>query len=118
SLGTLFVSRSLARRCNHRSAHWHDRAARRIGSSGRARENFLLNIFNEVLNLTLHLFHPLTHLQDDGDPANVHAEVAGKIKDKLEALQVFVGVEARVAFGAGGLEQALALIKPKGLSMH
>src|SRR5439155_14241149 len=53
----------------------------------------------------------------DLHPREVHAEVAGEVQDQLELLQVLLGVEPRVAFGAGGLEQALTLVEAQGLGM-
>src|SRR5205814_1253997 len=78
-------------------------------------ENFFVNIFHEILDLALHLFHALAHLQDDGDAADVHAQVARQIKNKFEALQVVIGVEACVAFGAGRFKQSLAFVETQGL---
>jgi len=50
-------------------------------------------------------------LQDDRHAADVDAKVSRQRQNEFQPLQVFVGVQARVAFGARGLEQAFALIK-------
>src|SRR5207245_10408252 len=71
----------------------------------------------EVVAMPVHRLHAVAHLQDGSDAADVHAEVAGKIEDEFEALQVLVGIETRVAFGAGGVEQTLALIETQSLTM-
>ena len=45
-------------------------------TSVRARHNLLLDVLHKVVHLPLHLFHALAHLQDDGHPADIHAQVA------------------------------------------
>jgi hypothetical protein len=75
------------------------------------------DVLDEVLHLLIHGFHALAHLQDDGDAGDVDAEIAGEVEDELEALEVFVGIEAGVAFGAGGLEEAFALVEAERLGM-
>ena len=61
--------------------------------------------------------HALAHLQDDGHAADVHSRIAGQRQNKFQALQILIGVEARVAFGTGGFEQAFAFVKAQGLGM-
>src|ERR1700693_1068551 len=82
-----------------------------------AGEHFLLDILHELLDLALHLFHALAHLQDDRHAADVHPQIASQRQDELQPLQVFVRVKAGVALGARGLEQSLALIKAQRLGM-
>src|SRR4029077_1877073 len=49
--------------------------------------------------------------------ADIYAQVAGQGENKLQALQVFVSVQARVALGPGRLEQAFALVEAQSLRM-
>ncbi len=76
------------------------------------------HILDKVLHLPVHLFHALAHLQDDGDPGNVHAQVASQVQDELQPLQVFVGIEPRVPVGARRLQQPLALVQAQGLRVN
>src|ERR1700758_140272 len=82
-----------------------------------ARQDLLLNVLYEVLNLALHLFHALAHLQNDGDAGNVHTKVAGQVQNELQPLQIFVGVKAGITFRTGRLKQPLALVETQSLWM-
>ena len=66
---------------------------------------------DELLDLVLHLLHPLAHVEDDLDPRQIHTQVAGQFEDHLQALQVLVGVEPGIAVAAGGLQQSFTLIQ-------
>src|SRR5580704_3046643 len=105
-------------RRDHGAANRYDSTARRIGGGAGAGEYFLLDVFHEILDLTLHLFRTLAHLQDDGDPADVYTQVAGQGKNKFQPLQVFVGIKPGVTFSARGLEQTFTLIESQGLRMN
>src|ERR1700685_1367812 len=113
---TLFRLRN--RRHDDRPSHRHNRPLRRIGSGRSARKHFLLDKLHELLHLPLHFFHALAHLQDDRHPRNVHGQIAGQSEDELQPLQVFLGVEAGVAFGPRRLEQSFALVKAQRLRMN
>jgi hypothetical protein len=86
-------------RSYNRAADRNDRTLGRISGRPSPRQHFLLDGFHEILDLILHFFHALAHLQDDGDAADVHAEIARQVQNEFQPLQVFVGVEASVAFG-------------------
>src|SRR5712692_7482229 len=82
---------------------------------GQAAGHLLLRETHEVLHLFLHLLHSLAHIEDDLDAGEVDAHVAGERKDHLEALEVLVGVQPRIAVRARRLEQPLPLIEAQGL---
>ena len=77
----------------------------------------MLDVLHELLDLALHLLHALAHLQDDRHARDVDAQIARQRKNELQPLQIFVGIEARVTFGARGFEQAFALIEPQRLGV-
>ena len=96
-----------------------DQAVARVGS-GRASVvggQFAIQGGDELLDLRLHVAHLFAHVQDDLDAGEIDAEIAGEVKDHLQAFQVLGGVEARVAFAARRLEQALALVEAERLRM-
>ena len=82
-----------------------------------ARQHFCPYIVDEALHLAIHLFHAFPHLQHDGNSGDVHAKIARQVQDELQPLQVFFGIEARIAFGARRLQQSFALIQPQRLRM-
>jgi hypothetical protein len=41
-----------------------------------ATEHFAANVVDKALHLPVHLFHALTHLQNDGNAGNVYTQVA------------------------------------------
>jgi hypothetical protein len=61
---------------------------------------FLLDYAGEFGHLFFHFQHLFAHIQDDFDAGEVYAHVAGQREDYVQALQVFVGVQAGVAFRA------------------
>jgi hypothetical protein len=69
-----------------------------------AERDFILHKADELLHLSVHVFHALAHLQNNGNPGNVHAQVTGKIQDELQPLQIFFGIKACVAVRARGLQ--------------
>src|SRR5215469_5811867 len=87
-----------------RSPNGNDGASRRIVSGMSAREHFFLYVLHEILNLPLHLFHALAHLQDDRNAANVYPQVASQIENEFQPLQVLIGIKSRVSFGARGFQ--------------
>jgi hypothetical protein len=101
----------------HRPSHRHDRALRRIGRGMGASEHFFLNVLHELLDLALHFFHALAHLQNDRHAADVHAQVARQRQDEFQPLEVFVRVETCIAFGARRFQQSLALVEAQRLGM-
>src|SRR5258707_414342 len=86
------------RRRRKRSSDGHNCTTGWISGGTSARHHFLLDGLHEILNLPLHFFHALAHLQDDGNAADVYAQIACQIQNELQALQIFVRVESRVAF--------------------
>jgi hypothetical protein len=88
-----------------------------LGGVLHAGDHLGTDVLDEVLHLLVHGFHALAHLEDDGDARDVDTEVAGEVEDELEALEVFVGVEAGVAFSARGFEEAFALVEAEGLGV-
>jgi hypothetical protein len=75
-----------------------------------ARE-FLLHDGGEFRHLFFHFDHFFAHVQDDFDASEVYAHVAREREDYVQALEIGIGVEARVTLGTRGLEQSDALIK-------
>ena len=51
-------------------------------------------------------------------PGDVHPKIAGQIQDKLQPLQVFIGIKTGIPFGPRRLQQPLALIKAQRLRMN
>ena len=79
-------------------------AGRRIvAKSGDARQ-FLLDDGGELGHLLFHLDHFFAHVENDFDAGEIDAHVARQRQDDVEALEIFVGVEARVALRTRGLE--------------
>src|SRR5260370_40793319 len=78
----------------------HDRAFGRIRGGRGPGQYLVLDVLHELLDLALHFFHALTHLQNDGDAADVDAQIARERQDELKPLQIFVGIEPGIAFGA------------------
>src|SRR5260370_28799986 len=70
------------------------------------------------MDLAVDLFHALAHLQDDGNGADVDAQIARQRKNELQPLQIFFRIKAGVALGARRFEQALPLIEAQGLRMY
>src|ERR1022692_2099855 len=70
---------------------------------------------DEFLDLRLHFAHLLAHVEDDLHAGEVDAEIAGEVKDDLQAFQIVSGIEAGIAFAAGRLQQALALVEAERL---
>lgn len=66
----------------------------------------------------LHGVHLFTHVENDFDTGEVHAEVSRQRKNNFEAFDICVGVKSSVAFGARWLEQALSLVQSQGLRMY
>ena len=77
-----------------------------------------LQVLEEPLKLLLHRVHLFAHVKDDLDARKIHAEVARQRQDQLEPLEIWIGVETRVAFGARRLQQTLAFIQPERLRMN
>jgi hypothetical protein len=49
--------------------------ARRVIAGVGPRKYLLLNVLHKIMNLPLYLFHALSHLQDNGNSADVHAQI-------------------------------------------
>jgi hypothetical protein len=49
----------------------------------------------------LHAFDFATHMQNDLDASQIHAEVARERENRLESRKVVVRVQAGIAFGPG-----------------
>src|SRR5439155_8891349 len=60
----------------------------------------------------------LAHLQNDCHSADVHTEVARKIQNEFQPLQVFIGVKTSVAFGSRWLQQSFAFVEAESLRMN
>src|SRR5262252_9228860 len=54
----------------------------------------------ETVELLLHAFNRLLHLENDLDPREIHPEIARQAQNPRQALHVIFGVEPRVALGA------------------
>ena len=65
-----------------------------------AARKFALHIFHEFVDFALHLFHFSTHVEDDLDAGEVDAQISGQCQNCFELLEIFFGIQARVAFGA------------------
>src|SRR5260370_830753 len=66
---------------------------------------------------TLYIFRKF-RLHDDGNAADVDAQIARQRKNELQPLQIFFSIKAGVALGARRFEQALPLIEAQGLRMY
>ena len=91
-----------------------------IGSETIGRDRCVISVFRletKCLDLPLHLGHLFAHVQNDFDARQIHAQVARQLENHFQPLQIVVGVEARVAVAARGLEQSFALIEPQRLRM-
>jgi len=80
--------------------------------------HFVTNEVGESFHLRLHLGHFVAHVENNFDAGEIDAEFAGEIEDDFEAFEIFVGVEARVALGARGLQQADTLIEAERLRVE
>ena len=76
------------------------------------------DVLEQFLHFGLELAHLFSHVQDDFDPCEVDAEVAGQIQDDFQTIEIGVGVEARVAVTPRRLEQSQALVQAKRLRMN
>ena len=70
---------------------------------------------DKAFHLGLHRLHLFTHVEDDLDAGQVHAEVPREMQDYLEPLQVIFGVEPCVAFAAGRSKKPLPFVEPQCL---
>ena len=65
---------------------------------------FVVQGLNELLDLLLHGLHLLPHVQNDLDPGEIHAEVPGEMENDFEPVEILIGIEARIAVAAAGLD--------------
>ena len=52
------------------------------------------------------------------DASEVHAEFLGQAADLAQVVDVALAVQARLAAGAAGTDQALAFVQPQRLGVH
>ncbi len=70
-----------------------------MGIAG-AESDFILHKPDKLLHFAVHIFHALSHLENNGDAGDIHAKVSRQVQDELQPLQVFFRIKARVAVGA------------------
>src|ERR1035437_6110847 len=104
----------LLRLDHERAPHRYKRSAAGIGLL-RARHHLVAHIADEARHLALHFVHALAHLQNNRDTRDVHSQVPRQRQDQFQALDIFVGVEAGVAFGARRLQQTFAFVQAQRL---
>ena len=92
------------RRRNYGPADGNDGSLGRISGGIGASQHFLLDVLHELLDLPLHFFHTLAHLQDDRHASDVHPKVASEREDEFQPFQVFIRIESCVALGARRLK--------------
>ncbi len=56
----------------------------------RAIRKFILDVFDKLLHLALHIFQTLPHVQNDFDTRQIHAEIARQIQNQFQPLKVFL----------------------------
>lgn len=78
----------------------------------------LPGVFDEGLHFLPHLRHAVAHVKDDFDPRQVHAQVTRELQDRLQPLQVFRRIKARVTLAARRDQQAFALVEAQRLRMQ
>src|SRR5271163_4206986 len=78
----------------------------------------MLDVLHEILDLMLHFFHALAHLQNNSNAADVYSQIARQRQNEFKPLQIFIGVKPSVAFGATGLEKPFALVQTQSLRMN
>src|SRR6266550_8227446 len=71
-----------------------------------------------LLHLSVHLLHPLLHVENDLHASEIHAQMPGQRQDDLQAFDGIGIVEAGVALGARGAQQPFPLVHPKRLGMN
>ncbi len=79
---------------------------------------FLLDDCGEFGHLFFHLDHFFAHVQDDFDAGEIYAHVAGQSQDYVEAFEIGIGIEARVALRARRLKQTDAFVKAQSLRVQ
>src|SRR5664279_5584588 len=84
---------------HERAPHRYEGSAAGVGLL-RARHHIVAHIADEPRHLALHFVHTLAHLQNNRDTRDVHSQVPRQRQDQFQTLDIFVGVEAGVAFGA------------------
>ena len=52
----------------------------------------MLDIFHELVDFVLHHLNLPAHIEDDFDAREIHAKVSGKRQNRLELLQVLLGL--------------------------
>src|SRR5260370_5502142 len=120
-LGKLWKGRSAFSNGNPHNARRspHDRVALRpLFHLRRHARELLLHDLRKFSHLLLHDDHFFAHVQDDLDSREGHAHVTCQCQDYVQALQVGVRIQPRVALRARRLQQPPALIQPQRLPIH
>lgn len=77
-----------------------------------------LEIFEETLELSLHLIHLFAHIEDDLNAGEIDPEFAGKREDDLEPLEVGILVKPCISYRSRRLEQPFTLVQSQRLRMN
>src|SRR4029453_6921638 len=98
----------------------HDRVARRlfVGDMIRNAGKLLLHDGCKFGHLLFHFPHLFAHVQNDFDPREIYAHVPRKREDHVQALQILIRVQPRVALGTRWLQQSDAFIEAQRLRMQ
>src|SRR6202034_2754624 len=83
-----------------------------------ALRKLLIEGLHKALNLLLHRFHLLAHVQDDLHARQVHPQLARQLQNHFQPLQILIRIEPRVPFAARWRQQSFALIQPQRLRMN
>jgi len=80
-------------------------------------EHRLADVVEELVEAHVGVGHHAGQLEDHFDAGEVDAEVAREGEDHLQLLDLVLAVEARVAGGAGGLDQTFTFVEAQRLRM-
>ena len=75
----------------------HERGGQPLLPVVDAARELALDVLHELVDLALHLLDLAAHVEDDLDAGEVDAEIARQRQDRLELLEIFFRVQARVA---------------------
>src|ERR1700733_451812 len=79
---------------------------------------FAANKRDERFHLLLHISHLVTHVENDFDAGEIHAEFTRERENNFEPLKILIGIEPSVALRARRLQKSNSLIETQGLRMQ
>jgi hypothetical protein len=74
---------------NHVEGNLHQRVLNFLVQPGNGLLSPFLDVFDELMQLSMHFLHPPSHVQDDFDPCKVDSKIAG-IEDQLQPFQILL----------------------------